>query len=115
MKRAIIRWLRAKFIHILIHDLFQAVDARDILRVEGQNEAYFNDKKIPGETFDRLQKDAQRFEGSLLWQIVSRQLRYRASEMIAYKSKTADDLIAGKMLLYWVEVVEDVLETLKRS
>jgi S-adenosylmethionine:diacylglycerol 3-amino-3-carboxypropyl transferase len=107
-------WLRRKFIDWLIHDLFKAVDARDILRIEGTS-GYFNDKQIPAETFERLTTDAQRFDNSFLWQVLSRQLRYKASELIAYQSKSPSDMIAGKMLLYWVQVVDDILNQLKKS
>lgn len=109
------RWLRRKFIDWLIHDLFKAVDRRDILRVDGPSEAYFNDKRIPAETLERLIQDAQRFESSMLWQIISRQLNYRASELIAQQSKTTDDIYFGKALLWWVKVVEEIFEELRKS
>lgn len=107
-------WLRRKFIDYIVRDLFKAVDARDIFRVEGAG-AFFNDKPIPPDLLERLITDAHRFENTLLWQVISRQLRYRASELIAYNSKTPSDMIAGKMLLYWVQVVEDILALIKKS
>lgn len=106
--------LKLRLFDYLNHETFGLIDARDIFRTDGEV-AYFNDKPIPGETLDRLVTDAQRWENSFLWQVLSRHLRYKAGHLIAFNSKLNRDVLGGKMLLELVATLDDILAIIKRS
>src|SRR3990167_3106283 len=97
--KALLKLYKQETIDLLLKETFTVIDPKDILRIS-PNQAFFGDKEIPSDTIDQLVRDAERLRRSLLWQVLSRQMRYEASKLIAYQSKTTDDMIGGKMMLY---------------
>ena len=110
--KAIKKWLRKKFIDWLIRDLFVVVDERDLFYVE-DGVAYFGGKPLAPEDYERLRVDAERFRRSYLWSVLSRRMKWEATDKIANKSQTVDDIVGGKLLLYLVKVIENVIDQIK--
>ncbi len=48
-----------------------------------------------------------------LWQILSRRLKWEATDAIANRSQNTDDIVAGKLTLYLVKVIENVINQIK--
>lgn len=108
------RWVKRKWINFLIYQVFVAVKPDDILQQGDGGVWQFNGKPIPRETMERLRSDAERLHKSLLWQMISQELRYKASDLIMYKSATIEDTLFGKALLYWIETCEKILAIIRR-
>ena len=111
--KAIRQMLRKKFIDWIIKDLFVVIDERDIFYTEN-GVAYFGGKPLAPEDYERLRTDAERFRKSYLWQVLSRKLKWEATDAIANRSKTTDDIVGGKLLLYLVKVIENVIDQITR-
>ena len=106
--------LKLRIFDYLTHETFGLIDARDIYRtVNGQ--AYFNDQPIANDTREKLAVDALRWESSFLWKVLSRNLRYKAGQIIAYNSKHNRDILAGKMLLELVATQDEILDLIKNE
>ncbi len=104
--------LRKKFIDWLVKDLFIVVDERDLFYVES-GVAYFGGKPLAPEDYERLRMDAERFSRSYLWTILSRRMKWEATDAIANRSQNEDDIVGGKLLLYLVKVMENVIKQIK--
>lgn len=111
--KAIRQYLRKKFINWLIKDLFVVIDERDLFYVE-KGIPYFGGKVIETDTMERLKRDAERFHKSFLWNMVSRRLKWEATDKIANKSTTVEDIIGGKILLYLTQVIDNTLNDIKK-
>ncbi len=112
MKR-IRRFLRKKFIDWLIKDLFVVIDERDLF-FSDNGVAYFGGKPLSQEDYEHLRRDAERFKKSYLWSVLSRRLKWEATDAIANKSQTEDDIISGKLILYIVKVIENVIRDITK-
>ena len=102
---------RSEIVDELLKETFVVVDPKDILLVSDTG-ATFGGKEVPPDKIEQLVNDAVRYKRSFLWQALSRQLRFEASNLIAYKSKNTDDMLGGKMMLYCISVIEDLLDEL---
>lgn len=106
--------MKKKWINFLVREIFVAVPPHDILR-EVHGQWYFNGRAISRQDMERLKFDAERLVKSKLWQILSTEYRFKASQLIAYKSSTIEDTLFGKALLYWIEVTEEHLDLISKS
>lgn len=116
IERIILQFLmgrqKQEIVDKLLKETFKVIDPKDVLRIESPNQGWFGGKELKQDDIDRLIYEGSRLKSSFLWQVLSRQLRYEASNLIAYKSKTPEDMIGGKMMLYSIEVIEELLDNL---
>lgn len=109
-------WFQRRFINFLVRGLFNTISKDDILRVERQPigvKVFIGSKELPKDNVLKLKQDAQVFEESVIWKILSNELKHQANLRMFEKSKTVEDIVAGKMLLYLVDVVEMKIAELK--
>jgi len=109
----------AKFI---ISDVFNLITEDDVLRINIEKQILSNGreqekktwlhkgKELSPEQVKVLRVEAQSFLKSNLWQILRNELLYHAQTNTLNKSTTDTDLISGKMLMYFIEVIEKRLD-----
>lgn len=100
----------AKFI---IDDVFNIITADDILTVKTPDIWFFKGKELNKNQISKLKAEAIGFYDSDLWKILRDELRFKAHNRLCNESKTEEDLIAGKMLLYLVSVIESRLKSMQ--
>lgn len=105
------KWIRRKCIGWMTHHLFNSITEEDILRIKG-GKMYYKGKPMSKEGIDKLKLDALSFENSVIWQILSDEMKYQANQKIFYKAQNSDDLIAAKTLLYLIETMENKLKSI---
>lgn len=116
----------AKVIHLLggytkddilaeaMKELFNTITEEDVLRdengvwVSGGRTLTDAEKKL-------LISEASVFVQTRLWKELQKDVRYRANKAMYEKAKTIDDLLAGKMALYILDVIKTRLESLTRG
>ena len=97
-------YLQKKFINVLVKGLFNGITGDDILRVEG-NKMFLKGKELDQELVHKLRLDAQTFHDSTLWKLLANEAIYRANERMFEKSKSIEDIMVGKSILYCVDLL----------
>lgn len=106
------KFLQKIFINWIVKDLFNTVGKDDILRVEG-NDIYYKKRKLGKSTVDKIKEDANSFEGSTIWRILKNELKYVHNLRMFEHGKTDEDLLAGKMGLYNLDIIEKKIAQIK--
>jgi hypothetical protein len=106
-------WLQRTFINLLVHHLFNAVTEKDILQMKGRD-IYFQGQKISKENALKLKADAKIWGDSMLWQVLSIEAKSAANKRMFDRAVTIEDIIAGKMMLYSIDIIEQKLAQLTR-
>ncbi len=107
-------WLQKKLINILVRNLFNAITERDILLIDGKGQWRYKNKKLTEDTIQRLKDDADTFANSTLWKILTDEVRYKANQRMFETSNNTYDLLAGKMLLYAIDIIKSKINNIKK-
>lgn len=70
---------------------------------------FLETKKIPPERIGELKGDVMFLKKSQIWKILTDTIKYMAQETMFTKSKTYEDMITGKMMLYNISLMERIL------
>lgn len=104
-------YLQRRLINLLVKHLFNAIDEKNIVEVRGR-ELFVGGKATTQDKAKRIKKDAETFEDSFIWQVLSNQVRHEANKKMFYKSGSVDDILHGKMALWVLEIIEKKLKEL---
>ncbi len=85
---------------------FNGVLEDNILRFDGKI-ARIAGKEVPVKEWKELCAEARTLKEIKLWQHLMAELKYLASERMFNKSQNWEDMIAGKMMLYAVSIIEN--------
>ncbi len=107
-------YLQKKLVNILVHHLFNGITEEDILRIDKRRNVYYRGKKLDDSQKDMLIENAQSFENSTLWRMLTRDMKYIANKRMFDKSVVPEDILAGKMMLYTVSIMEAKLKILAK-
>lgn len=96
----------------LVRPLFNMVSKDDILKVQNKK-WYLQDRELAENEVHMLIEEVKLFKSSKLWKILQLDLRYQANKRMFIESKTTEDLIAGKLLLLYIDIIETRLKEIK--
>ena len=106
------RTLQKNLVNFIIEDVFNAVSFEDVLKIKG-NVWRCAGKTLTEREVGSLRSEVEILKQSALWRHLKDDLMWHAQRMLVNKSKSEEDLIAGKMLLYWISVVEARLRAME--
>src|SRR3990167_1337753 len=98
------KYFQKRFINFLVHDLFNTIDERDILE-EKNGIVMYQGKPMDAEMKIMMRNDAQTYSKSVLWEVLSNEVKYLSNLRMFEKGKNEEDLIMGKAFLYALEVM----------
>lgn len=104
--------LQRNLAQFLIGDVFNAITDEDILEIKSQKEWRYGGRKLDVSEIELLKSEAETLEKMLLWKLLNNRKKQLAQEIIVTKSKGEDDLIAGKMILYLLDVDKSVIKSI---
>lgn len=105
-------YFQKRWIKFLAGHLFNTITEDDILKVLPGNVLMYRGKKMEKEWVSQLREKAMIFSNSVLWEMLSNEVKYLSNLRMYEKGKTDDDLLAGKMALYVLEVLDKKLKEL---
>ena len=97
----------------VLKNLFNAVTENDILVQNGKN-LFYRGKPLSAEVKAKLISDANLLKSMDLWNILLDCMRYEANKVLYETSKTPEDMIFGKAMLYALQIMEKKVENLSR-
>ena len=102
------KWLRRKFINWLVQDLFLGVQKDEVFQVKGKTIYVAGEPLTPGQ-IDKLAKEAKTLQNMAVWELLRKELQYHAYDRGWKKAQTDDDMLVGKLLLYYEDLINSKL------
>lgn len=105
--------IRHRLVQYLVKNLLKAITEDDILILSGKD-FLLNKRKLTQDELVSLSDDAKHLSKSLLWKLISNDLRYSASMRMAEKAVNVDDIIFGKAMLFNLDQIKIFISRLSR-
>ena len=103
-----------RFINYLVGDLFNTISEKDILKeLPGRIVKYRGDT-LGAEEISALKHDAKVFTESVLWEVLSNEVKYLSNLRMYERGKNEEDIIMGKAFLYALETINRKLKELSQ-
>lgn len=106
--------LQKNLMKFLIEDVFNAVSDEDVLQIKG-TEWMYKGRPLTESEARTLKEEANIISQMRLWKVMQDEIVWHAQNAIVLKSKGEDDLIAGKMLLYWNDLMKNVIKKIENG
>lgn len=108
------KWLQKKFINYIVKDLFNGLTEKDILVQTEDNGIMFKGKKLDNSDVASLYRDAENIKKSTMWKLLTNDAKYQANKRMFEKSNSVEDMMAGKLMLYSIEILDNTLRKLSK-
>lgn len=112
--------LQKHLARFLIDDVFNTITEDDVLRIERSGTPtkadvwHYKGAALTQAQVNLLKKQSASFVESELWKILNSELRWHALQKGLVKSQTAEDIIASKVLVYLVDVIDSKLKSMSQ-
>lgn len=112
--------LQKHLARFIIEDVFNTISEDDLLRIERSGNPtkpdvwHYKNNPLPQGSVDLLKKQSEHFVNSELWKILRDELRWHAHQKGLVKSSTAEDIIASKIMLYVIDVIDSKLKSMSQ-
>jgi len=112
--------LQKHLARFLIEDVFNTITESDIIKIERSDSPtkpdvwHYKDGALTQAQVNLLKKQAQSFRESELWKILSTELMWQATQKGLVKSQTAEDIVASKVLIYLIDVINSKLKSMSQ-
>jgi hypothetical protein len=103
--------IKPELANLLFRHLFNGVTEDEVLSVVGKD-FYYCGKILSNEQKRGIIEEAKMINASTLWKFLLNEMKYSANDKIFNKSTTPDDIIAGKMVLWTLEIMEKKIDKL---
>ena len=105
--------LKIKIFNYLMRSMFNAITEKDVLRIKGKK-IVIGDRVLADAEVRGLKGEAADMETIPLWNYLKKDMKHIANKKMYRESQTVDDMIAGKMILFTIEVMERKIDNIKR-
>ena len=97
----------------IFKSLFNGITSDDVLKLVGGN-FIVADKVLPTQDCIDITNGAKAIKDMYVWQMLIKDMKHEANKIMYTKSKTTDDILAGKMVLWAIDIMEQKLENLSK-
>jgi hypothetical protein len=101
---------RHKILSLAVKRMFNTITVDDILSItktaKGVDIWSWQGKPLPEAQIALLKAEAKQFSESFFWKVLATELRYQGNKRIYTQSEDIPDLVAGKLLSYYIDIVE---------
>ena len=98
--------LQKHLIKFMVADVFNVITEEDLLEINGKTWKH-KGRTLTEPEIKNFIEQAQLMERLQLWKVLKDELKHHAQDKLVNKSKTEADLIAGKMMIYIIEKMEN--------
>lgn len=104
--------IKLKLFNYLMKNLFNTVTEDQILKIYN-NKVTIGNVELSEKDVRGLKSEAITIQSLPLWQYLTGSMKYIANKRMYNDSKSIEDLIAGKMILFTLEVMEKKIDNIK--
>jgi predicted metallopeptidase len=98
----------------LLKNLLNAVVVDDVITKDKLGNIYLGEDKLTDQEKINIYQEVEFIEKTRIWKVYTESLKQQAEERIFNHSKTLDDMFAGKMMLYNLDVILKINKIFKR-
>lgn len=107
------RWLKRKFINLLVKHIYKFVTVEQILEQRGKD-IYLMGKKLEPKYVNEMRNQAITILDLEVYQLIMREMHAEANRQMFLKSQTFDDMMFGKAMLFCLDVINQKLVKLSQ-
>ena len=93
-----------------VADLFNTISADDVLFKEKDGRWYLGTQQLDPGLLRQYADEANIIKSTILWKEMQKCIKYLTNRSMFLKSETIDDLIAGKLVLFTLKNIGEVLD-----
>lgn len=97
---------KSKWLTLAVKRHFNTIGSEDILRVVDSGAWLWEGKPLRQEQVQLLKAEAAQYEQTFLWKVIQSELKYQANKRMFITSEGDMDLVAGKLLVYYIDIVK---------
>lgn len=106
-------YFKNKVIRYLVKNLLVALTADDILTFTNKG-WYIHKRRLSDDEVMQLKDEAQMLKDSVLWKLISNEIRFLANTRMFEKSAAEGNSVFGRAMLYNVDIIENFLDRCKK-
>ena len=104
------KYLQRKLIRFLANHLYNALTEEDVLQKKTRGGIMYRGRLLGAEEKEKLIADARQFKNSIIWRMLKDEVVYQSQNRMFRKSENINDIIAGKLMLHSVDVIDKSIE-----
>lgn len=106
---------RQEWLTLAVRRLFNTIGPDDIFKIQKDGTWTWKGKAMREDMVDKLKAEAGVWEQSFLWMVLQAELKYQANRRMFTTSVGDMDLTAGKLLVYYIDVVKTKVEEIVKK
>ena len=106
------KFLQKQLSNFLAKHLYNCITEDDILQVYSRNKVIYKGRNLPPDQISKISDNARMFKNSLLWGAISDEVKQKLNYRMYVGGKSDEDLLAGKIGLYILEIIERKIQEL---
>ena len=105
--------MKNKIKNYLFRHLLNEVVLDDIITQDKAKKIYLGGKLVSKERINQWQAEIKAIEGSDIWLCTKESLKFQAQDKIFNISTKFDDVVAGKLMLYHIQMIDSIFSVIK--
>ena len=106
--------IKTALINFIAKHLFKLVTESDFLRIDNNAQVSFRGKLLNSIEREAIVVEAKNLHANEMWKLLQNEMVYVANKKMFYDSSTTDDILAGKMVLWTLDVMQKKIDKLSR-
>ena len=94
----------------LVKHLYNGLTEYDVLRVQPKKGIIYKGKVLQKKEIHKMVSDAREFKNSVIWRMIKEDATFEAQNKIFRKSDNLNDIYAGKLMLYSIDVLDKTIK-----
>lgn len=108
--------MKQRIINYLHKHLLNAIVVEDVVTTNTKTGVIMlNGKVIKNNELNQLQAEIKALEGFRIWSVMTNSLRHIAQDKVFNKSLDFNDVVAGKLMLYNIGIMESIAKVIKNK
>lgn len=105
--------IKRRIIRYLVKNLLVAITEEDILTIT--NKGWFTrNRKLDESEVNQLKEEAISLKGSVLWKLMSNEIRYMANLQMFEKGDVPNSTVFGRGMLYNLQLLETFIDRCRK-
>lgn len=105
--------MKEEHINLITKDLFNTIEEKDILRIEGKDIIY-HDNILTDAEKKSIISQADTIKKLEIWNLLCDEMKYLSNKKMYYDSKTNEDMLFAKAILWTIDVLEKKVTNLSK-
>lgn len=105
--------MKNRLINLIAGRLFRLVTEEDFLRLDvGTGKVYLRGRELAPSQVDDLAREARDIQSTNVYKLILSEMTFEANKKIFFDSRSESDLVAGKMVLWTLDVLSRKVDNL---